>query len=132
MDGPYILHGHECLVFFLGGIPYQDPATGVFGMTGFGKDPVNPFTNSLAADSRYGGNPNPMYSANRQSPSFEFNGGRLFLDPNNVTNLNGTTSPGVPGYYDSLTSNPPQSAGGRSISTYTSAPTAAAAMTPTT
>ena len=28
MDGPYVLHGHECLVFFLGGIPYQDPADG--------------------------------------------------------------------------------------------------------
>ena len=24
MDGPYILQGHECLVFFLGGIPFQD------------------------------------------------------------------------------------------------------------
>ncbi len=112
MDGPYILHGHECLAFFLGGIPYEDPQTGAFGMTGFGKDPVNPFTNSLAADSRYGGNPNPMYSANRQSPSFEFIGSRLFLDPNNVTNLNGTASPGIPGYYDSLTSNSPQTTNG--------------------
>ena len=41
------------LVFFLGGIPLQNPLTlpaGVtptFGMTGFGKDPVNPFTNSV-------------------------------------------------------------------------------------
>ena len=76
-------------------------------MTGFGKDPVNPFTNSLAADLRYGGNQNPMYSANRQSPSFEFIGSRLFLDPNNVTNLNGTASPGIPGYYDSLGNSPP-------------------------
>ena len=42
MDGPYILQGDECLVFFLGGIPFQDPTTGAFGMTGFGKDPVNP------------------------------------------------------------------------------------------
>jgi prepilin-type N-terminal cleavage/methylation domain-containing protein len=107
MDGPYILHGHECLVFFLGGIPYQDPVTGAFGMTGFGRDPVNPFTNSLAADPRYGGAQNPMYSANRQPPSFEFVGSRLFLDPNNVTNLNGTASPGIPGYYDSLGNSPP-------------------------
>ena len=59
MDGPYILHGHECLVFFLGGIPYEDPATGAFGMTGFGKDPVNPFTNSLAADSTIWRQPEP-------------------------------------------------------------------------
>ena len=84
MDAPYILHGHECLVFFLGGVPFQDPATGTFGMTGFGKDPVNPFTNNLASDPNYAGNARTrMYSANRQSPSFEFNGGRLFLDPNN-------------------------------------------------
>ena len=42
---PYILQGHECLVFFLGGIPLQT-ASG-YGMTGFGKDPTNPFTNNL-------------------------------------------------------------------------------------
>jgi general secretion pathway protein G len=109
----YILHGHECLVFFLGGIPFQEqnkPGAPI-GMTGFGKDPVNPFTNSLAADVNYAGSPNPMYSANRQSPSYEFIGSRLFLDPSNVTNLNGT-NPGIPGYYDSLTSNSPVSATG--------------------
>ncbi len=54
-------------------------------MTGFGKDPVNPFTNSLASDPNYAGNQNPMYSANRQSPSFEFVPSRLFLDPSNPT-----------------------------------------------
>ncbi len=79
MDTPYILQGHECLVFFLGGIPLPDqiPAgpNSKFGMTGFGKDPVNPFTNSIIG--------NNMYSANRQPPSYEFNAGRLFLDPNN-------------------------------------------------
>ena len=41
---PYILQGHECLVFFLGGIP-QITASG-YGMSGFGKDPTNPFKNS--------------------------------------------------------------------------------------
>ena len=55
-------------------------------MTGFGKDPVNPFTNNLASDP-INGNANPMYSANRQPPSFEFNAGRLFLDPNNPSIL---------------------------------------------
>jgi prepilin-type N-terminal cleavage/methylation domain-containing protein len=107
MDGPYILQGHECLVFFLGGIPLQDPATGSFGMTGFGKDPVNPFTNGLVSDPNYHGNANPMYSGNRQPPAYEFNAGRLFLDPNNLTNNNGTASPGIPGYYDSLGNSPP-------------------------
>jgi prepilin-type N-terminal cleavage/methylation domain-containing protein len=112
MDAPYVLHGHECLVFFLGGIPYQDPATGNFGMTGFGKDPVNPFTNSLATDSRapWNGAQNGLYSANRQSPLYEFNGGRLFLDPSNTSN--GGANPGIPGYYDSLNSNQPSTSSG--------------------
>jgi general secretion pathway protein G len=101
MDGPYILQGDECLVFFLGGIPLQDPATGAFGMTGFGKDPVNPFMNSVVGSG-------VMYSANRQPPSFEFNAGRLFLDPNNPSvSLNGLSQPGIPGYYDSLGNSPP-------------------------
>jgi prepilin-type N-terminal cleavage/methylation domain-containing protein len=107
MDGPYILQGNECLVFFLGGIPLQDPATGAFGMTGFGKDPVNPFTNSVIGSG--------MYSANRQPPAFEFNAGRLFLDPNNPGNLtgnpNGVIDPGIPGYYDNLGNSPPTAAG---------------------
>jgi prepilin-type N-terminal cleavage/methylation domain-containing protein len=105
MDPPYILQGDECLVFFLGGVPFQDPLTGSFGMTGFGKDPVNPFTNNLASDPRYNGNSNPMYSANRQPPSFEFNPSRLFLDPNNPAPLNaavGMILPQIPGYYDNL------------------------------
>ena len=77
LDGPYIIQGDECLVFFLGGITFQDPTTGAFAMTGFGKDPLNPFTNNLAVDPNYNGSPNPMYSANRQPPSFEFNAGRI-------------------------------------------------------
>jgi prepilin-type N-terminal cleavage/methylation domain-containing protein len=99
MDGPYILQGDECLVFFLGGIPLQDPATGNFGLTGFGKDPVNPFTNSITTSS--------MYSANRQPPAFEFNAGRLFLDPNNPATLNGMITPNIPAYYDNLGNAPP-------------------------
>ncbi len=79
-DGAYILHGHECLVFFLGGVPSQD-GTGNFAMTGFDKSPTNPFTNLVT-------------SSNRQPPLFEFNPGRLFADPGSPT--------GVPGYYDSL------------------------------
>ena len=63
-------------------------------MTGFGKDPVNPFSNNLVSDPNYHGNSNPMYSANRQPPIFEFNAGRLFLDPNNTSNNGG--SPGFP------------------------------------
>jgi prepilin-type N-terminal cleavage/methylation domain-containing protein len=85
----YILQGHECLVFFLGGIPVLDASSQTFGMMGFGKDPTNPFTNPTWAT-----------GANRLNPLFEFNGGRLYLDPTN-TSMNGV-NPGIPGYYDSF------------------------------
>ncbi len=111
---PYVLHGHECLVFFLGGIPSPTllPASGSvvvpaseFGMSGFGKDPTNPFSNNIIADNRLATpGPNPMYNPNRQPPLFEFNGGRLFLDPNGLS--------GIPGYYDSLGTDPPTSGSG--------------------
>jgi general secretion pathway protein G len=91
---PYILQGHECLAFFLGGIP-QQTASG-FGMTGFGKNPTNPFTNIISNPLLPGNIPNPMYSTNRQPPFFEFANNRLVIDPNNPT------APGIPGYLDSL------------------------------
>ena len=91
-----------------------------FGMSGFGKDPTNPFYNNIALDSRL--TPpaaNAMYSANRQPPLFEFNTGRLFLDPN-------ANSPsGSRGYYDSLgNAARPQEGYRPSISTRISAATA--------
>ncbi len=76
----YVLQGHECLVFFLGGIPQQTSA-GTYGMTGFAKNPQNPFLNATVAP-------------NRQPPLFEFNGARLVADP--------TKNVGIPGYVDSL------------------------------
>ncbi len=111
----YILEGHECLVFFLGGIPLYNSQTQSVAMTGFGKDPLNPFTNNLATDPNYNGSPNPMYNTNRQPPLFEFNAGRLFLDPNNLSN-NGAPV-GIPGYYDSL-GNAPPAAGNSTINFY--------------
>src|SRR5208337_1020938 len=54
----YILQGHECLVFFLGGIPQYTGS--VYAASGFGKDPTNPFTNNLVGA--------PGYSGNRQTP----------------------------------------------------------------
>ena len=112
---PYVLHGHECLVFFLGGIP--SPSTvpvstsTTFGMSGFGKDPTNPFYNNITGAT--------MSSSNRQPPFFEFNTGRLFIDPNNV--MLGTTPPtlvGIPAYYDSLGNPPPTSGGATDINFY--------------
>jgi type II secretory pathway pseudopilin PulG len=111
---PYVLHGHECLVFFLGGIPSPSTlpvtANSTFGMSGFGKDPTNPFYNNIALDPRLTPPaPNAMYSGNRQPPLFEFNTGRLFIDPNGTS--------GVPGYFDSLGNDPP-TGGGTNINFY--------------
>jgi general secretion pathway protein G len=99
-DAHYVLHGHECLVFFLGGVPQPSvlpPNTSVlvapdatFGMSGFDKNPNNPFTNNIVGNANYG--------PNRQPPLFEFVPGRLFTDPNSQT--------GVPGYYDNLGGQP--------------------------
>ena len=74
------------------GIPLQT-ASG-YGMTGFGKDPTNPFTNNLTTSTNY--------SNNRQAPFFEFNPGRLVLDPTNPYTALLPTFPQIPGYLDSL------------------------------
>jgi general secretion pathway protein G len=98
----YIAQGHECLVFFLGGIPQpqidpNNPAqpTGKFlGPTGFSKNPTNPFLH-----------PNMAGGTNRNPPLFEFVAGRL----QSQGLFNGSL---MPGYLDSLTNaqtNPPQS-----------------------
>jgi general secretion pathway protein G len=85
-DGWYVLQGHECLVFFLGGIPLQ--STEGYSMTGFGTNPANPFTNSIVGNS--------MYGANRTPPFYEFAPSRLVIDATNET------APGIPGYYDTI------------------------------
>jgi general secretion pathway protein G len=110
-QGSYILHGHECLVFFLGGIPLPNTQSSppTFGVTGFGSDPTNPFTNSIIGSK--------MYNANRQPPTFEFNPGRLFLDPNNNA-VSGLLPAGVPGYYDSLGNSPPSNGAGLTLNFY--------------
>jgi prepilin-type N-terminal cleavage/methylation domain-containing protein len=97
-DGAYILHGHECLVLFLGGVPLYDTSSGTYGLTGLGKDPTNPFTNMIVN--------NAMYNANRQTPFFQFNPGRLYLDPNSGVSGTNYVGTGIPGYYDTLNSGP--------------------------
>ena len=111
---PYILHGHECLVFFLGGIPVVD-SSGNFGVSGFSKDPTNPFSSVISA---YGTN----RDAARCSSSCPAGCSPI---PNDVRQS------GVPGYYDTLGGAPGGAIGPR-ISTPTSAPTATAATTRTT
>jgi general secretion pathway protein G len=65
-NAPIYLEGHECLVFFLGGLPSRtiDATSGqpVFGTTGWYKNQLNPFV-AL-------GNPAVPNSNNRQPPIF--------------------------------------------------------------
>jgi general secretion pathway protein G len=87
------VQGHECLVFFLGGIPQPDTNNpGKFlGMSGFSKNPTNPFLH-----------PNMTGGANRNPPLFDFNAGRLQQTGDGN---------GMPAYLDSLNSSstqPPQ------------------------
>jgi general secretion pathway protein G len=96
---PYILQGHQCLVFFLGGIPFQD-GTNNYAMAGFSKEPTNPFRNNIPLLPN--GHANPMYSNNRQLPLFEFNPARLLFDPNPSPYTSaGLPQPTIPGYVDS-------------------------------
>jgi prepilin-type N-terminal cleavage/methylation domain-containing protein len=76
---PILLEGHECLVFFLGGIPNH--AGGVESASGFGKDPKNPFVSATLV-------------ANRNNPRYEFRNSQLVDDDFD----------GIPGYVDSLAS----------------------------
>ena len=102
-------------MFFLGGIPNENPlGSGNFSVTGFGKDPTNPFSNNLVVDPNWGTGtgPSPMYSANRTAPLFEFNSARLAMDPLNPYSgspLN-LIPPQIPGYLDSLGNSRPDGA----------------------
>ena len=74
-----LLHGHECLTFFLGGIPIYDGSR-ITGMGGFSQNPRNPFVSSNAE------------SGNRIPPLLEFDSDRLIDDDYD----------GIPGYVDTL------------------------------
>ncbi len=88
----YLLEGHQCLVFFLGGTPTATiSSTSVStALNGFSKDPANPFfpppgtaTNGAVAG---GVVPNAVCGANRTTPLFEFAPSRLVTirNPNSV------------------------------------------------
>jgi general secretion pathway protein G len=88
---PYVLDGRECLVFFLGGVPNYTAAGFAGGMSGFSRNPQNPFLNNIIG--------NVNFSNNRATPFFEFAGNRLVFLPEE---LSGTKTPtGIPGYGDS-------------------------------
>jgi general secretion pathway protein G len=84
---PYILQGHQCLVFFLGGVPQL--TSGLYGMTGFSRNPQNPFFPYNASASS---------STNRTTSLYDFKSTRLL--PDLVSS--GSTSLVFPGYLDTL------------------------------
>jgi prepilin-type N-terminal cleavage/methylation domain-containing protein len=67
-SGFVTLFGSECLVFFLGGVA-TGPVGGPFALTGFSKNPADPFTPSSGTESRDG-------------PFFEFKTSRLHKSNN--------------------------------------------------
>ncbi len=81
-----ILSGDECLVFFLGGMPQQvqTPSGQGWGVTGFNRDPANPFAS-----------PATTASTSRTTPFFEF-------APQRLVDLDGD---GFPSYIDPMSGN---------------------------
>lgn len=80
------LQGHECLVFFLGGIP--NPSGTTYGVSGFDRNPVRPFTSPLLSPPAAAN----IASENRTTPYYEFKGDRLIDEDLD----------GFPGYMDTL------------------------------
>ena len=80
------LEGHECLMFFLGGIPINDGET--ISMAGFDKNPSRPFTSATLLA------PTNMRSDNRNLPLHEFKS-------NQIVDLD---NDGIPGYVDTFNS----------------------------
>jgi general secretion pathway protein G len=85
--GYAILSGDECLVFFLGGLPQHvsTASGGGLAVTGFNRDPQNPFT--LATQN--------TGTASRTTPLFEF-------APQRLVDVDGD---GYPSYIDPLSAN---------------------------
>lgn len=79
------LQGHECLAFFLGGIP--DQTSEATAMSGFHRNPTTPFL-SVAQILNSGS----AATSNRKPTFFEFVSDRLFDDDTD----------GMPGYVDTL------------------------------
>lgn len=91
---PIYLEGHECLVFFLGGIPTHTVVGSSYtleGVGGFGGNPRNPFRPAFRPD----GVPD-TFGQNRAEPFFEFRAERLVDDDID----------GIPGYIDPLGQGP--------------------------
>ena len=74
------LTGAECLVFFLGGRPVSG-GTGVYALTGFSKNPANPFLAASGTESREG--PFYEFKPSRLKPSLNTNNPNVlvYFDP---------------------------------------------------
>lgn len=70
-SGDMLLEGDQCLVFFLGGIPSQDPVTLAWSCTGFSTNPSNPAAHIL--------NAGPV-----KGPFYEFDSSRLVNLPHPI------------------------------------------------
>jgi prepilin-type N-terminal cleavage/methylation domain-containing protein len=92
-NGWIYLEGHECLAFFLGGIPAVTQSSGapIISMQGFGKDPTRPFT-TFGDPASVSANLVNQFSLNRNPSFFEFRSERLIDEDGD----------GIPGYNDSL------------------------------
>jgi general secretion pathway protein G len=93
-SNPIYLEGHECLAFFLGGIPTHTIVGSSYtleGVGGFGGNPRNPFRPAFLPD----GTTDPV-GQNRSEPFFEFRAERLVDDDFD----------GIPGYIDPLGQGP--------------------------
>lgn len=101
----FIIQGHQCLTFFLGGIPYNT-GSGI-GMSGFGKNPTNPFSNMIGGNTMYRGGASTSAPSSTQ-PFFEFRPARLVLDPSSPYQ--------IPGYVDPIGSVQPNP--GNSVNFY--------------
>jgi prepilin-type N-terminal cleavage/methylation domain-containing protein len=90
-SGTFTLSGAECLVFFLGGMPKDDGSGNEKStfMTGFSKNPSNPFQPRTVDESRDG-------------PFFEFPSSRLVDVEVNSAGLHGGSADGFPEFIDTL------------------------------
>ena len=89
--GEVQLSGAECLVFFLGGMPKKD-ANGRFSMTGFSKNPLDPFAPIT-----------PGTDESRDGPFFDFPSARLIdIDVGRSGTQLGDAKDGFPEFKDSL------------------------------
>ncbi len=86
-----MVQGHQCLVFFLGGIPLTDlsgPTPKTVGMVGFSISVNNPFQSGQPGSTNY--------SANRKPTYYDFSPDRLIPDATTY----------MPGYADRLNPDP--------------------------